>query len=337
MEGMEASTATVEQTGGGIEPDFQKEPGQPKPVQSKQENAAKTGAEKEAKAVKEAAAEEERKLKAKFKGKEVEVTESQVRKYLGLAPEDMFDEKAHISAYQMKRLYEDSMNTVANERRALEAEINAAKTNFAQYLQERAGVDPYEFAYNLLSQQQQLAELDPRERAIYEREQQIAAYEQQIQQQQEQQRQIAYQREVEGIYNKHTQGMARAIERMGFPMDETMLAMAADHIEAQVAKGRKDINYEEAAEWTMNKFKFATKSVVSKLKGDALINFLGDDVVREIRQTLLQKPNGQAKPINHGQISGVKYDNNTKSPASMSRDEYEQYLANRMKALDGKR
>lgn len=331
-----APTATVEpaqaKTGGGIEPDFQKE-SRPQPSRETK-NAADTGAEKELTAA------EEKKLIAKFKGKELEVTENQVRKYLGLAPEDPFDEKAHISAFQMKRLYEDSMNTVANERRALQQELEAARGNFAQYLQEKAGVDPYEWAYNLLAQQQQLEQLDPRERAIYEREQQIAAYEEQIRQQQEHQRREYHKAETQRIYQTHTQGMAKAIDKLGYPMDETMLAMAADHIEAQLKHGRRDVNYEEAAQWTMNKFKLATKSVVSKLKGDDLIRFLGDDVVREIRTTLLQKPNGKPNaPMGNvtGKISGVKYDGTTKSPSTMTRDEYEAYLADRMKSLDGKR
>jgi len=279
---------------------------------------------------------EEAKYKVVFKGKEFEEPESKIRKYIGLAPEDVFDPKAHINTYQRARLYEDKLNEVERMRIDHQKEVDEMKADFGGWLKNKAGVDPMAWAYQVMQQQEQMAQMSPEERQWAEYQSQLQAREQYVAQKEQEYQQQAYQAQVSDIYQGHVKGMTKAIQSMGYPMDETFLAMAADHIEAQMQKGRRNISYEEAAEWTLNKFKTSSRSVIGKLKGEALLKFLGDDVVREVRQTILTQPNGRTQTAGPGKI-GIEYKQQNTNPQQMSKAEYKKYLEQRMQELDGKK
>jgi len=276
------------------------------------------------------------KHKVKFKGKEMEIEESAIRKYLGLAPEDPFDPKATINLYQRARLHEDELNSVHREKREVQSIVEMIQNDFEGFLKNVAGVDPYEYARVIAEREAQMAQMDPYQRQMWEREQAIIQREQEYQMQQQQLAEQRHQEEVIKIFEGWKQGVGKAIQKHGLPMNETFLTIASDHIEAQLSKGRKNVNFEEAAEYTVNQFKSINKDIVGKMDGEQLLTYLGDGVVEKVRDALMKKGETKKTAASQPGKVGVTYQTPS-AEIPKTKDEYEAFLAERLKQLDGKR
>lgn len=270
----------------------------------------------------------------KGQGKEEEVTEDKMRRYLNIGPDEEITTNALIKQYTIARDLEYRKNGVDRERIDFENSLNKMKSNFGQFMAEDLGIDPVQWAYQLVRQQEQMAQMHPEDRARMEWHQQLAQREEQLRAIEEQRQQAEYEAEVERYYQTHTKGVAKAIKELGFPQDDLMNAIASFHLEAKIKAG-EEVDYPEVAKWTMNKLKHAHAHITSALDGDRLLSYLGDDTVRKVQKALMSK-NSKPQPTNQGQV-GITYKPQTnKDTKTMSKDEYEDYIKNRIRQLDGR-
>jgi len=268
-------------------------------------------------------------LKAKINGKEEDVTEEKIRQYLKLDPDEIFDDKRHVKFYQQQRDLDLRYNDVGRTKNELEQirQALASPQGFEQFLRE-AGVDPDEFAFQRMQQREALQQMSPEQQIMLQRQQELAQREEAIQRYEQHQQQIRHQEEVTHHYNNYVGSMAKELAKGGIPQDPTLLAMAADHIEAQMQRGRKDISFQEAAKYTMDKFQNSSRNIMTKMEGEKLIEFLGKDIIRKIRETLVKQPKGLQQ---QGKVGQIPISNTVNQKPAMSREQYLADVQRRMK------
>lgn len=271
--------------------------------------------------------------------REEEITEDRIRKYLGIPPEEPWPDKPYLEEailkqYKVNRDIEYKRNGLDREKIELANLINKMSTNFGQFMQEDLGMNFDELALHRVQQLQQLQQMSPEQRMalqqqqdIEDRERRIMEYEQRLEQQQMEQ-------QTEYLFQKYKQGVGKAIQNLNFPMDQALLALAADHLEDKV-KNNEPINFEEAARYTINKFKIVSKNIISQFKGDQLLNYLGDDLVREITKALNTKNSRPSTQV-QGKVDINYKPQSPQDVKQMSKDDYEAFIEQRKRQLDGK-
>jgi len=212
---------------------------------------------------------ERRKYALKVDGQEIEeeLTDDEIRVRL---------QKAHAVD---KRFQE-----VASQRKQIEEALKTLKTDPAKALKEIAGLDLDEWAEKRIMERYQESMMPEAEREKVELQRKLAEYERQFEEQKtaaETSKREAYEQQV---FEQTEQEFLQAIEQMGFEdkgfSRTVVLPMMAEIAEAALDYGVELTPAQMAAE-ANKRLETIHRRQVQGLKGDALLKYLGEDVVNE--------------------------------------------------------
>ena len=222
---------------------------------------------------------ERRKYALKVDGQEIEeeLTDDEIRVRL---------QKAHAVD---KRFQE-----VASQRKQIEEALKTLKSDPAKALKEIAGLDLDEWAEKRIMERYQEAMLPEAEREKAEMQRKLADYERQFEEQKtaaETAKQQAFEQQV---FEQTEQEFLQAIDQMGYDKGfsrTVLLPMMADIAESALDYG-VELTPSQMASEAGKRLEAIHKRQVGGLKGDALLQFLGDDVVNEAIRAKLAKTKG---------------------------------------------
>lgn len=155
---------------------------------------------------------------------------------------------------------------------------------------EELGIDRRAFAEELLLPEIQRETMSEEERKFAELQSRLQEYEQKDQSRAETERQAKEQAQVAEYQNQLGQKMVEALTKSGLPKSAGPLAVKriAHHME-RALDADYDISPDELAELVRDEYRGEHKSFSANLSGQELVEWLGEDVVRKIRQHDLSK------------------------------------------------
>lgn len=185
---------------------------------------------------------------------------------------------------------------VANQRKQIEAALAQLKTDPAKALKEIAGLDLDEWAEKRILERYQEAMLPEAEREKAEMQRKLAEYERQFEEQKtaaERQKADAYEQQV---FEQTEQEFISAVEQLGYDkgFSRTVLVpMMAEIAEAALDYG-VELTPSQMATEANKRLETIHRRQVQGLKGEALLKYLGDDVVTEAIRAKLAATKGAA-------------------------------------------
>lgn len=220
-------------------------------------------------------------LKGKVDGKEVEWN-------LDSIPDDELSNKLQLSEAARIRMQEAS-----NLRKQFADFVKNVKEDPFRALADPAfGLDIEALAEKRLAEKYREQTLPEPERKALEAQRKAEQYERQLQ---EYQRREAMRRQQEEDARAEREIKAQfeaAIKTSGLPFDDTTLVLMAE--EAQVAlDDGLDLTPAQLAQRVNKKLRGIHSQVTKGLKGESLLGFLGDDVVKEVLKASLAKVKGK--------------------------------------------
>ena len=183
---------------------------------------------------------------------------------------------------------------VANQRKQIEAALNQLKTDPAKALKEIAGLDLDEWAEKRILERYQEAMLPEAEREKAEMQRKLADYERQFEEQKttaERQKAEAYEQQV---FEQTEKEFISAVEQLGYDkgFSRTVLVpMMAEIAEAALDYG-VELTPSQMAGEANKRLETIHRRQVQGLRGEALLRYLGDDVVTEAIRAKLAATKG---------------------------------------------
>lgn len=250
----------------------------PDKIRGGSEAQAQTAEEKKA----EAAAKRRYKLKIDGKEQETELSDDEIAVEL---------QKARAAS---KRFEE-----AAKMRKEVEEVIKYGKENPADAFKRLFGMDLDEWSEQRLVERYNEAQLPEHERERKKLEAELNSYrerEAKARKTQEAQRQEAFERQV---YEQTEQEFISALDELGYDAGfskTTLLPMMADIAEAALDHGI-ELSPKQMALEARKRIDAIHKKTISSLKGDRLISYLGDDIVKEVIRTKLAQTRQTPGPV----------------------------------------
>ncbi len=193
--------------------------------------------------------------------------------------------KEIIEAYQLRQL---------SDKKRSEAERTLSDY---KKLQDLSKQDPIKFmkamghdfdsiATSYLAKKAEDSMKDPKVREMEQKDAELAHYKKWVEEQKAQQEQAKSKAEVEAYRSKLHQEIIEAIEEkkeMGLPVDENLIIEIAKDMMVQ-DKAKKPLNAKEALPATYARTQKWLQGLASKMEGESLVKWLGDDVAKKIRK-----------------------------------------------------
>lgn len=248
-----------------------------KPSQNTPDQAAQAAAQ----------AAEVKKWKLKAQDKEIELTEQELvrRAQLGLGADAKFQEAAQM-------------------RKSAEALFEALRSNPLEVLTNpQLGLNFRELAEQYLAGELQNEMLSPEQRELKQlrewREKQEAEAEARRQSEMTAAQQQEFQRHMERAAKEYDTKISEVLADSGLPKTAYTVKRVAELLKGALQKGY-DLDVRTAVDMVRETYNGDFRSMFGGLKGESLVKFLGDDVLREIRQhdlaRIKAKLEGQAVP-----------------------------------------
>lgn len=264
-----------------------------------------------------AKAEEARKWKLKVNNQEREVTEAELirRAQLGYSADEKF-----LKAKEMHSQAEDFFKMLKSDPLAV---LNHPDL----------GINFREMAENYLAGELKKEMLPPEQRELEElrayKAEQLKAKEdadkQQMTQAQQQQMHQAQQRAAKEYDTKITE----VLQAANLPKQPRTVKRVAEALKAALEKGY-DLDVETAVDMVNEEYQADYKHLITGLKGEQLIKFLGDDALREVRQfdlaRIRARLEGQAIPAVQQSSEPSAPRQNNSEPKQMRTDEWKEHL-----------
>lgn len=148
----------------------------------------------------------------------------------------------------------------------------------------KRGLDPDNLASHMLMETIQKEQMSEGERRLFEAQKQLEEREGRIKQWEQQQRHAAEERAVATERERYKKMMDEAVGKLGLPKESSFVAtrrIAA--IMEKALDADVELSVEEAAGMARDEFSGELRSLVASLEGPALVQFLGDEVVKRLR------------------------------------------------------
>jgi hypothetical protein len=258
---------------------FEDAPAEPKEPKAKPKQEAKSDPKKEEEKP------QKRFIQTKINGKDVSVGEDEL-----------------IRHYQKERAAEERFQKASQIEKNAQALIEAIRQDPAKVLKDpRLGVDMRAFAMKVLSEQVEEEILDPKDREARDLKARLADYEEREARDRQSREEKEHAERHERVVNERKvhfqQTFEKAMELSPLTRDPETAAAAvremALHYRLAKSNGYEPTP-EELAESVNGKSMKGYHSVASQLSGDELLSFLGDSIIKKIRQADLARLRGRA-------------------------------------------
>lgn len=173
-------------------------------------------------------------------------------------------------------------------RKQVSGVLNLLRSNTKDALAQ-AGIDPRQFAQQLLADELQAQQMTPQERQAKEYQMQLEAREQAIA---EREKQIQEQARAESVTRWEKQferSFEGALEAVGLPKTKRALGRMADLAESYLAAGADDVLFSDIAQQVKDELAEENTGWLSDLSEDAIMGILPPAVIDKIRKKLLAK------------------------------------------------
>lgn len=202
------------------------------------------------------------------------------------------DEAGIVARLQKAEASEARMREAAEIRKAEEARRERIKKDPFAVLKEDYGVENFEeLAEARLAEKYRKELMSDQERQQYELQEKLKAFEARENEAKEKEVQARRAAQEEKIFKQTEQTFTEALAKTGLPGDMKMLAMMAEIGQVNLKYGL-DLTPEQMAAEVKDRLK-GSMAPLKALKGDTLLQHLGEDVVEEVRQTLLARARGK--------------------------------------------
>jgi hypothetical protein len=257
----------------------------------------------------------------------------------GQIPEETFDvqidgkvekktRKEIIEAYQLRQL---------SDKKRSEAEKVLGEY---KKLQELGAKDPirlmqalgYNFdniATQYLAKKAEDAMKDPKVLEMEKKDAELAQYKQWVAEQNAAQEKAKQQAAIDSARQRIHQEIIEAIEEkkeMGLPMDEHLIIQIAQEMMVQ-DKAKKPLSAKEALPATYAKTQKWLQGLASKMEGEAIVKWLGEDVAKKIRKYDLQQLKSKRSTVAQPGTSSIKAKTDANKPKEKPYTTWSQFKA----------
>lgn len=226
-----------------------------------------------------------RMLKLMLDGQEVELPESQVvanfRKGKDAAQLLSKVEQKRLEALKAKSEAEGLLNRLKQDPRGVLREL---------------GLDMRKLSEETILEAIELEKMTPAERRAYEAEKRVREMEAERDKVKKSEEEKAHAAEVERHKDEFANLFLGTMEKLGLPKSSARYVIPRmAQLYAQNEQAGLESSPEEMAEWVMQGLQAEHRGVLSGLDGEALLERLGDDVVRKVQTAVLARFNAKRK------------------------------------------
>lgn len=235
---------------------------------------------------------QERRMKVKLDGKEVEVPESEV-----------------VANYQQRKIADQRFQEAAKIRKEAEAVMKFAKDNPAEFFA-KTGMNAREWAEKYLLEQLQVEAMSPEQKKARENEDKLKKYEQEEKTRKDQQQKEYVDRLTTEKRVELDKLFTQALYESGLPRTPWTVAEMARLQLANVKKGWQ-LTPAQLAKQTRENYVDAQKALMGALEGDQLLEFLGPDLVNKLSKAQISKLKGKTPTAPSTQSKPARKQDNT--------------------------
>eukprot|EP00697_Spironema_sp_BW2_P016467 gnl/Spiro4/7719_TR4060_c0_g1_i1.p4 gnl/Spiro4/7719_TR4060_c0_g1~~gnl/Spiro4/7719_TR4060_c0_g1_i1.p4 ORF type:complete len:303 (-),score=-3.73 gnl/Spiro4/7719_TR4060_c0_g1_i1:1579-2487(-) len=143
------------------------------------------------------------------------------------------------------------------------------------------GLDPQKLATDILYEQIRVNSLTPEQRELEELKAQQAEADQLRKDTEEAAKKAEVDKKTQEWAQKFEKELQTALEKKQLPMSRLTLALAAQYVDAGLAQ-KKEYTVEQVLPYVMRDLKNIHMSTMGSLEGEALLNYIGDDISNKI-------------------------------------------------------
>lgn len=206
--------------------------------------------------------------------------------------------KELIEAYQLREL-SDKKRSEADKSLAEYNKLFQTFKNDPIKFMRATGVDFDALATRHLAAKAEEAMMDPKDRTAQQQAAELAEYKKYVAEQKAAQEKATKDAEIsasrQAIHNDIIQAIEAEAANLGLPVDEELVIAVAQKMILQDMK-QKPLNAKEALPKAYESQQKFIKGIASKMEGEALVKWLGDDVAKKIRKYDLQQLKAKRAP-----------------------------------------
>lgn len=213
--------------------------------------------------------------------------------------EEEYDEDRLTVELQKSRAADKRFRAAAERTKQIEAALSRVKEDPASFLREVAGLDPYQFAEQLMAAKfnEDLMPEEQRERMKLQKE--LESYKAREQAAEEAKKTAAKQQFEKQVFEEVERETLEALDELGYEdknfVRSTLMPMMADLQIANLQHGI-ELTPKQLATEVNRRLETIHRKQITSLKGDRLLQYLGEDVVKEAIRARLEKQRG-APPV----------------------------------------
>lgn len=194
-------------------------------------------------------------------------------------------QKEIIEAYQMRQLSDKKRSEAEKVLAEYKKVQDIAKQDPIKFMK-AMGYDFDNLATSYLAKKAEDAMKDPKVLEMEKKDQELKQYKEWVEQQkaaqEKQQKQAAINQERERLHKEIIEAIEEKKE-LGLPIDEHLIIQIAQDMMVQ-DKAKKPLNAKEALPATYARTQKWLQGLASKMDGEAIVKWLGDDVAKKIRK-----------------------------------------------------
>lgn len=232
--------------------------------------------------------------------------------------------KELIEAYQLRQLSDKKRSEADKTLTEYTKLFNVFKQDPVKFMR-ATGVDFDALATRHLAAKAEEAMMDPKERELQTAKQEAELYKKYVAEQKAAQEKATKDAEIsasrQAIHNDIIQAIEAEAANLGLPVDEELVIAVAQKMILQDMK-QKPLNAKEALPKAYESSQKYLKGIASKMEGEALVKWLGDDVAKKIRKYDLQQLKAKrTTPVNQACVE-AKADSSKPAPAYKTWSEF---------------
>lgn len=243
--------------------------------------------------------------------------------------------KEIIEAYQLRQLSDKKRSEAEKQTAEYNKLFQVLKQDPIKFMK-ATGIDFENLATSYLSKKAEEAMKDPKDVELAKAKAEAETYRQWVEEQKtaqaRQQQEAAIQAERSRLHQEIIEAVQEKSAELGLPIDEDLIIAVAQQMMVQ-DKAKQPLNAKEALPAAYAKTQKWLQGMASKMEGEAIVKWLGEDVAKKIRKYDLTQLKAKRAAVSPQATSAVKPQSKDSKPVGKPYKTWSQFKAEKLDTI----
>lgn len=208
--------------------------------------------------------------------------------------------------------------------------IGYMKNNTGEALK-HLGIDPRQFAENLLMDAIKYEQMSPEQRELIEAKKKLSTYENEAKSRQEQEKRAEFQKQVEVERKRYDQEFSKALQAADIEQDPYAVARLAQYMQAAIKSGRRDASPMDFVENLKQDFHKQSIGYLKRLSAEKLLESIPAEIIDKIRKADLARVKTMPVVQNQPQQTSRRPASTDRPSETLSSDEFRRRMLEKLR------